>query len=186
MSAHGYLRDATSIMHETLEHELDLSLLAQPAMYRRYLLMNWACASIEPGLQHAGIERLLPDWPARTRTAALAADLRALGIARPGAPIIRIDGGTGSLLGWAYVLEGSRLGARLILRTVSNSQDRHVSSATAFLSHGEGRFFWRSFLAVLSCIDGDGPTLTLAATAPRAAFQVFVQAANPPPPAVSL
>ena len=55
------------------------------------------------------------------------------------------------MLGTLYVLEGSRLGAAYLLRTVRQCSDPLVSGNTAFLGHGAGRHFWPEYLAVLEC-----------------------------------
>jgi len=103
--AHAVLRKATRTLHASLD--------ASRSGYVRYLLMNCPCTWIEPALTDAGIHRLLPDWDQRQRQLALAADLEALEVTPdpPRARIIEADAGT--ILGWSYVLEGSRL-ARII------------------------------------------------------------------------
>ncbi|MGA7808931.1 biliverdin-producing heme oxygenase, partial [Bradyrhizobium sp.] len=49
-----------------------------------------------------------------------------------------------------YVLEGSRLGAAFLLRTILQSADPLVAATTAYLGHGAGQPLWRSFLARLA------------------------------------
>jgi hypothetical protein len=49
-----------------------------------------------------------------------------------------------------YVLEGSRLGAQVLLQAVAGSSDAAVTAATAYLRHGAGRHLWQSFLALLA------------------------------------
>ena len=53
------------------------------------------------------------------------------------------------MLGALYVLEGSRLGAAYLLRTVKTCSDPLISGTTAFLGHGAGRQFWPQYLAAL-------------------------------------
>ena len=48
-----------------------------------------------------------------------------------------------------YVLESSRLDARMLLNAVKRSADAEVLHATAFLRHGAGHHFWPSFLDIL-------------------------------------
>ena len=55
----------------------------------------------------------------------------------------------GFLFGVLYVLEGSRLGARLLTRQILASGDPHLRRATRYLRHGEGKPFWQTFLARL-------------------------------------
>jgi heme oxygenase len=138
--------------------------------------MNCPCAWIEPALTNAGIHRLLPDWDQRQRRLALAADLVALEVTPdpPRTGIIEADAGT--ILGWTYVLEGSRLGARLLLKAVEQSEDRDVSSATRFLRQGVGTDLWGSFKAVLSEIDHDTDAIAKACAAAILAFECFKDA----------
>jgi heme oxygenase len=138
--------------------------------------MNCPCAWIEPALTDAGIHRLLPDWDQRQRRLALAADLVALEVTPdpPRAGIIGADAGT--ILGWSYVLEGSRLGARLLLKTVEQGEDRDVFSATRFLRQGVGTDLWGSFKAVISEIDHDSDAIAKACAAAILAFECFKDA----------
>jgi len=48
-----------------------------------------------------------------------------------------------------YVLEGSRLGAHILLKRVSQSTDLVVAATTAYLGHGAHQQLWRSFLVML-------------------------------------
>ena len=82
------------------------------------------------------------------------------------------------MLGTLYVLEGSRLGAAYLLRTVRQCGDPSVSRNTAFLGHGAGHPFWPEYLTILErhageLLDADdlvGPA--------RRAFDLFAQAAE--------
>jgi heme oxygenase len=176
--AHIQLRQATQSLHQLLDTRLvPATLVARPA-YVRYLMTNLPCGPIESGLAVAGIGRLLPDWGDRERRFVLGDDLSALG-ADPGpAPACVIAADPGTLLGWSYVLEGSRLGAALILRTVETSPDAAVRGATRFLGHGAGRNFWGSFKLALAGIDQDDDAIGLACAAAVQAFERF--AATPP------
>ena len=75
-----------------------------------------------------------------------------------------------------YVLEGSRLGAQVLLKSVARSSDAAVAQATAYLSHGAGRHLWQSFLALLerhaeTMSDDMGPV-----DGARRAFDLFAEA----------
>ncbi len=171
--AHARLRAETCELHATLEKCLVISELADREMYVRYLLMNLPCGSIERGLVDAGVHRLLPDWDQRRRGSALADDLALLGV--PSSPCVphATDSDIGTILGWCYVLEGSRLGARAILQVVEESKDPQVGAATRFLRHGDGMGLWRSFKAALSRIDNDAVAIGRACTAAKTAFECF-------------
>jgi heme oxygenase (biliverdin-IX-beta and delta-forming) len=171
--AHTQLRQATHSLHQQLDTRLIPSTLVDRPAYVRYLLTNLPCGPIESGLAAAGIRRLLPDWDDRERRVVLGEDLSALD-ADPGrVPACSIAPDIGTMLGWSYVLEGSRLGAALILRTVETSPDAAVRGATRFLGHGAGRNFWNSFKATLAGIDQDDDAIARACAAAVQAFERF-------------
>ncbi|MET1025890.1 MAG: biliverdin-producing heme oxygenase [Dongiaceae bacterium] len=171
--AHASLRSATRAIHGRLEARFDSASFGTRAGYVRFLQMSWPSAAIERALTLAGIEHVLPDWPLRQRRFALAADLTMLGATMPDADPCIIETDIGTLLGWSYVLEGSRLGARLVLRDVRAAAEPALLGATQFLRHGEGRPFWTSFKTVLARIDGDAAQTQRACAAASAAFAYF-------------
>ncbi|WP_421993521.1 hypothetical protein [Roseococcus sp.] len=67
-------------------------------------------------------------------------------------------------MGVAYVLEGSRLGAAMLLKTVP------VGLPRGFLSHGQGEHLFRSFLVPLDAVK-DIPAAIIGA---RRAFGLFL------------
>jgi heme oxygenase len=174
--AHLRLRESTAALHHALGAH------AVPAFFSRddhvhYLLTNAPCLFIEPALVAAGIHRVLPDWDARQRGPVLERDLEALRVSwQPRA--LTIAGDDGTLLGWSYVLEGSRFGARLILRAVEATSDIDVRAATHFLRHGEGVDFWTGFRTALARIDDDPVAVANACNGARTAFGCFLDAAG--------
>lgn len=170
------LRDATSTAHRELDAQLSAFDLTVFSGYRRFLQASAAALlPLEAALVDAGVARMFPDWPERSRSAAIAADLGRLGSAMPWAvpvPALTRSG----VLGTMYVLEGSRLGAKFLLKTVADSADPRVGEATAYLSHGTGKRLWQSFLSKLaddgSCDEDE------AIEAARRAFAAFEQAAD--------
>jgi len=173
---HGHarrsLRNETAILHETVERHFAPGRMTCDA-YTRYLMMNQPLASIEPALEAAGIHRVLPDWDIRQRRFALASDMDAMGIATREPRAIAISDDIGTLLGWTYVLEGSRLGARFILKGIEATRDQALIGATRFLRHGAGMDLWTTFTAILSRIDNDPSAIEAAGDAARAAFGCF-------------
>ncbi len=140
------LRTATAEAHWKLDEKLGRFDLTRPAGYRQFLEANAAALlPLEDTLLASGVVEEFPDWPQRSRTAAILADLSQLGgDARPlqSAPQFSLE----TMLGTLYVLESSRLGAAVLLRTVEGSPDPLVASTTAFLSHGLHQGLWQSFL----------------------------------------
>lgn len=121
------------------------------------------------------MDQVFPDWPERSRTAAIASDLAHLGatvtVAVSVPPLTR-----GGMLGTMYVLEGSRLGAKFLLKTVADASDPRISGATSYLRHGAGKRLWQSFVSRLeserSCDEDE------AIEAAQAAFAAFELAAD--------
>jgi heme oxygenase len=143
----AHLRSATRDVHARLESRLDVIARlgdpeGRPGMIRRYAALHIPADTVlEPYL--AGIEGL--DLRARRRTPLLA---RFAG--RTPLPKFPRPGSRAAALGMLYVLEGSTLGGRLILRMLA---DRGISDPDlAFLDpygHDTGSR-WRSFLSVVS------------------------------------
>ncbi len=178
------LRAATQAAHARLDTVFSRYDLACPAGYRRFLLAQAAVvpsleAALDGALDGAGARRVLPDWPERRRSAALLADLATLGVARPPALRAPAPGGPGWVLGALYVLEGSRLGAKMLRRRVMSGGDVLCCAATAYLTHEPGSASWPDFLAVLQTSPhaADLDTMVLGACD---IFALFEQAACSP------
>jgi heme oxygenase len=170
------LKAATAADHAQLDATLGALDLSTVAGYRRFLEINAAALlPLERSLEGAGVRAMLPDWGDRARTEAILTDLARLG-GKPGrlnAPELT---DRAAMLGTLYVLEGSRLGAAYLLRTVRQCSDPLVSVNTAFLGHGAGRHFWPQYLAVLESHADELAEDDLVLSA-RAAFDLFADAA---------
>jgi heme oxygenase (biliverdin-IX-beta and delta-forming) len=171
---HECLRAETRRFHDLLDGSLPLSEISGRDGYIRCLLTNWPCAAIEQALENAGVHRLLPDWNYRRRRFELADDLAALGVALPPLPSFRIANEVGTILGCSYVLEGSRLGAKIILPALELNATAEIRAATRFLRHGSNENHWESFKTALRRIDGDLKALADACEAAIAAFEMFI------------
>ncbi len=78
-SRRNSLRGATDHLHRDLDRLTSAFNLADVAHYRRFLQANAAALiAIEQLLENAGVAQLLPDWPERSRRAAILADLHSL------------------------------------------------------------------------------------------------------------
>jgi heme oxygenase len=170
--ARRHLQKETALLHQAVERHFSPGRMTRDA-YVRYLQMNRPFASIEPALEAARIDRVLPDWDIRQRRFALASDMHAMGIRAGDTRPIAISDDIGTLLGWSYVLEGSRLGARFILKQIEQTQDQELIGATRFLRPGAGMDLWASFNAALSRIDNDPSAIERAGEAARLAFGCF-------------
>ncbi|HEX4158337.1 MAG TPA: biliverdin-producing heme oxygenase [Rhizomicrobium sp.] len=142
-SVRGKLREATASLHAEFDSMAETLLARGAEGYAEFLAAQGAVIiPLEKRLEISGIERLVPDWNQRARRYDLKADLRE--IAQPcdfvDVPLFRTPA---ELLGAAYVLEGSRLDASLLLRMM------HAGTATRFLRHGQGKGLWPRFLSLL-------------------------------------
>ena len=171
------LKEATAAAHHDLDAQFAAFDLTACKGYRRFLEASAAALlPLEAALERAGVARLFLDWPERSRRDAITADLARLGgTVRPTdevAPLSR-----NAVLGTMYVLEGSRLGARYLLRTIAASADPLIAEARAYLGHGAGRPFWPSFLSRLECEPMTEDDEAEAIAGARQAFAVFASAA---------
>lgn len=164
MNIRKYLREATVEQHRRLDALAGGMRLDLASGYGAFLIAQAdAMLPVERALNDAGIARLLPDWPQRCRADALLQDLRELRLVPQPvrAPAFGCDA---ALWGAAYVLEGSRLGARFLLA--------RAKGPTRFLRHGDGMRLWPSFLSQLEAADVDRER---AAAAAKSVFRLFEQ-----------
>jgi heme oxygenase len=143
------LKQSTAAAHLRLDATFSDFDLTGVSGYRRFLEASAAALlPLEAALEAAGVDAILPDWPERVRSAAIIADLKRLGgLARPLCAVEPLTRNT--VFGVTYVLEGSRLGARYLMRSIAEGGDPLVLAATDYLAHGAGQPLWRSFLARL-------------------------------------
>lgn len=143
------LRKATAAAHQALDTQVTHSQLADLTDYRHFLEASAAALiPLEAALEDSDVSAIVDDWCDRTRANAIRIDLaRVGGHVHPLPPVKRL--GRAEMLGALYVLEGSRLGAKYLLRTAKASSDPVVAGATAYLGHGEDKPLWPTFLAVL-------------------------------------
>lgn len=144
------LRAGTDECHQRLERRL--ALLDEELSAARYAAVLVRFHAIWQGLEPR-LAELLDDeafWRPRRRLPWLDADLAGLGCATPalvGPPVLEsLAAGLGAL----YVVEGSTLGGRVILRHLDRLGLR---PATYFAGYGEatGRM-WKGFLAKLQAV----------------------------------
>lgn len=148
-SRRNSLRGATDHLHRDLDRIVAGFKLSDVTHYRRFLQASAATLiAIEQLIESAGVAELLPDWPARTRRQAVLADLQSLESQVQPLALRRTAPTPAEVFGILYVLEGSRLGAQVLLDQVLASSDERVRNASTFLSHGASDA-WRSFLQQL-------------------------------------
>jgi len=143
------LKQATSSAHRGLDAQLSGFDLTSGRGYLRFLEASAAALlPIEEALERAGVGAIFDDWPSRSRRTVIAADIRSLGGTVRSLPDIGALN-CNQVIGTMYVLEGSRLGAKVLLKTITASADSTIMGATRYLRHGAGLHLWRSFLDVL-------------------------------------
>ena len=172
MSARFTLRDATAEAHESLDTMMGSLDLSNAADYARFLRIQAAALlPYETALDHAGAAQILADWPAHRRGASLLEDLDALGIPLPKPVAIPSVVGEPDVLGALYVLEGSRLGGKLLEREVPDGMPK------AFLRH-EPPLAWREFVALLEQRLASPVDRAVAVQAATKTFDAFSTAAR--------
>ena len=167
------LRAATQHLHRDLDEavaELDLT---EPGDYRRFLRASAGpLLGIESFLLRSGVEQLLADWQQRTRSLAILSDLQTMRVAATPFDLRRAAATPAEMFGMLYVLEGSRLGSRVLRERVMASPDATVRLANAYLSANDPTH-WRTFLQKLeSAAEAeDGSETTAGAVYAFALFQ---------------
>ena len=139
-SRRNSLRGATDHLHRDLDRIVASFRLGDVTHYRRFLQVSAATLiAVEQLLEHAGVAQLLPDWAERSRREPILADLHSLDSQAQPLALRRTAPTPAEVFGIVYVLEGSRLGAQVLLEQVLASSDEKVRSASAYLRHGQGR-----------------------------------------------
>lgn len=129
------LRTETATDHDAVDARFGALRLDRPADYLRFLIAHGrALPAVEAALADHGD---LPAW--RPRTAALAADLAALGQSLPAALPFVLEN-EGARWGALYVIEGSRLGGQVLARGLP------PAAPSAYLGAVHQRGEWRALL----------------------------------------
>lgn len=171
-----YLKNSTAALHESIDVAFSRFTLSDRRDYIAFLAIHAAALlPLEHLMERHGIATLLPDWHQRCRSDALMADLNCMGSTLPGTlgSVAWAVPSPATLMGMAYVLEGSRLGGSILLRQVRQSADPAVRQATAYLGHGAGSKLWPSFLALLETSDAVRSQPHEAVAGAQQAFDAF-------------
>lgn len=166
--AAAQLRMKTRTRHDAVDALYSRFDLAARPFYGAFLEAQYrAVAAIENAL---AAFPLLPAW--RPRAGLIAADLRRLGLALPAPLRIDLASCVAQAHGLLYVVEGSRLGGRLLVRDIA--PDLPIS----FLSDGHQPGEWKRLLADLDDFADNHPNALLAMVAgAEAGFDLFAKAA---------
>ena len=173
MTARAALKRASRDVHDRLDRTLSIYRLDQRGDYVTFLQAQArALLPVERALTDAGAAALVPGWGEALRSALLTADLAELGAG----DITQIPppsyDGEAELLGGIYVLEGSRMGAAVLLRSVPAEFPR------AFLGARSPSGRWGAFVATLERKLGSPVDLEQAKDSARRTFACFEQSAG--------
>jgi heme oxygenase len=161
---HDLIREATHASHKRLDLALSWLDLGKPRYYASFLRgQAEALFPIETALARNGVELILPDWPKRVRSAALEQDLIAMDVSCDPLPEPHFDN-PAQMFGTVYVLEATRMGARVMLSRLAQYPESCSIGATRYLRHGFGQRLWPTFLGVLE-------THSIARADPRSVVQ---------------
>ena len=149
-SVRHLLRSATATDHAEVDSRFAMLIGRGVAGYAEFLQLSVAAiAPLEEALREANVERILPDWEDRARGASLRADLADLGLSTQPAARPPSLGGEANQFGVLYVLEGSRLGAKVLIRRLLASPRLPTPWPLRYLRHGEGLPLWPTFVEQL-------------------------------------
>lgn len=141
--SHKALREGTADAHARLDGLFESFDLSDRASYAAFLSAHaQALLPVEAALDAAGAARITDDWEQRKRGALVAADLAALDASIPAPPPYAHDlVDDAAIAGALYVVEGSRLGGRLLARRVAPGLPKR------YLDPGQSAENWRVLLA---------------------------------------
>jgi heme oxygenase len=168
----SFLRDETNELHRELD--AIVGLFSDRAGYARFLAGTYRHrAPVEAALVKSGAAKISP-WQPRRLLPELEADLAHLALPTPAAAPFHLSNDMAAFLGAAYVLEGSALGARVLVQGVDalgfgpDRGARYLSAQAGALDS------WRTLLVALEKLDRQA--WGAAAQAGRAVFLHAIQA----------
>jgi heme oxygenase (biliverdin-IX-beta and delta-forming) len=165
---HLALRAATAADHERVDAAFGRFALSDQAGYVRFLEAH---ARALPAVE-AALAGTRPAVLLRPRAPLIAADLAALGAAAPTPLPLDLPADKGAAWGMAYVIEGSRLGGRLLAKSVP------ADLPSTYLADVHRPGEWRAFLAALDEALADADALAAAIPAARRTFALYRDAAG--------
>lgn len=180
VTARFLLRQETADLHAELDAHLSRVDFDDRRSYGVFLRSQAGpLLALEQAIATSSIPRDISDWESRRRSAAMRADLAALALTPP--PVGPVPSGFQDgdrLFGALYVLEGSRLGAVYLSRHARASRDPAVRAAVRYLTHGEDKSLWPSFLRHLARREQAGLDLAKLVEGAREAFGMFLLSAR--------
>jgi heme oxygenase len=146
------LKTATDTAHQHVETIIRAAgMFDTVAGYKRYLRASWRLrVQHEEQLDRCGAAEVWPEWPGRRIASLVAQDLVDVGLS-PAQPPPQLDANLSrsELLATLYVLEGSSLGARVLVRLVSVLGLSATCGARHLQAQAGDTTSWRSFVTTL-------------------------------------
>lgn len=168
------LKRATNEAHDRVESVVrDAGMFETRDGFRRYLAATYEMrARYERLLDSNHAERVWVDYPGRKIADLVAQDIADLGgVAIAPEADDKKTCSAGELLGVMYVLEGSSLGARILVKSVAEMGLSSSFGARHLFKQAEDRGAWRSFIAAMDA-SPEAPSHDTA----RATFDAFAAA----------
>lgn len=170
------LKEHTASAHNALDRLVSSFDLSTSAGYEALLAMHARIVpSVEKWLCFTDAFWQIPDANIRLRTNSLIDDMHALHLASPDAINMSLFNDPGSVAGLAYVLEGSRVGAKFISHRVTSEVP---SAPVTFIRHGEGFGLWGSFTDWLDRQTWSESAETNACAAADKLFAAYIDSAS--------
>ncbi len=157
------LRSETHDLHEVLDKRvMQLNPFADSEHYQGFLRMQLRLhTAAEPLYHNNKLLNLLPDLSGRSRLNAVLADCKDVELNKP---LLTEDQRIASYvniadeyegIGWLYALEGSTLGAAMLLKHVKNQLNlSETFGASHMAAHSDGRAtHWKQFKAMLDQLE---------------------------------
>lgn len=173
IDARSHLAAAVAELHERVDRAMSLENMTTVDDYRRHLRCHaQVVLPLEKVLETHQHASAIPDVARRWRSTALADDLRALGEPHSKHLDTPIGGSLAAIAGAMYVLEGSRLGAKVLLRQLGaqGGQDLPVE----FFSHGASDRLWSSFVNWLNSVEWSPLEISEMCETARSVFQTYL------------
>jgi heme oxygenase len=146
------LKAATDAAHTRVEGIVQSAgMFDTLAGYKRFLAASWALrVQHEEQLDAAGAAKLWPLWPGRRIAHLIAQDMADLGVPQPPRPApLHAAASEAELLGALYVLEGSSLGARLLVRSAASLGLSAEHGARHLHAQAGDINAWRSYVELM-------------------------------------
>lgn len=168
----SFLRDETSELHRELD--AIVGVFSNRAAYARFLRGTYRHrAPVEAALMNTDAARI-SSWRPRKLMPELEADLADLTLACPASEPFHLSNDMAAVLGAAYVLEGSALGARVLVKGVGALGFGPEYGARYLSAQADSLDSWRTLLAALEGLDRQA--WDAAAQSSKAVFLHAIQA----------